>query len=485
MKLFTLLLFFSINLMVIAQPAISWGPEISVADGTMYGNIRPRISVSADGNPLVLFGKGTEGYLFVAKGNGSGFDTPISILPPNVQTYLSYWTGPDLASAGDTVIAVFKALPYETGKIYSVRSVDGGLTYSDTMRVDSHETGRAWMPAIDMDVNGNTILTYMAHEGSSTNPHFIYSKSIDAGLTFSPEIDIDGAVPGEACDCCPAEVVIKGDQEVVLYRNNDVNIRDIYGIYSSDGGLSFPTFANVDQMNWNINSCPSTGPDGVFVANGLVTTFASKGSGFNRCYVSNSSTSGGISFVENLMLTPPMNANGKQIYPRIANDDNTLVVVWAEAETSNNEIFCAISTDGTLTQLNDTKHQVNMISSGSQTNPDIVVNGNEVHLVYQDYNSGDVIYKKGTLSAVSLNELEKKSVLYPNPIFQDETIIIEGVENDLKLNNVKINNALGELIPFEGTIFANRLELKLDKKVGKGTYIIELSEKHTYTFVVQ
>ncbi len=485
MKLVILVFIFAIKFNISAQPAISWGPEIKVADGLLYSNIRPRVCVSADGNPLVLFGKGTEGYLFVSKGNGSTFETPISILPPNLQTYLSYWTGPDFASAGDTIIAAFKALPFETGKIYIVRSVDGGLTFSDTVRVDSHETGRVWFPAIDMDINGNTLLTYMAHEGTDINPHYIYSKSIDGGLTYSPEIDIDGSVPGEACDCCPAEVVIKGNEEVILYRNNDADIRDIYAIYSSDGGLSFPTYENVDQMNWNINYCPSTGPDGVFVPNGLVTTFASKGSGYNRCYVSNNSTSGGISFVENLMLTPPTNINGKQIYPRIANEGNTLVVAWAEAETSNNEVFCAISTDGTLTQLNDTKHQVNLITTGSQTNPDLVVKGNEIHLVYQDYNSGAVIYRKGTLSGVSLNELEKKTVLYPNPIFQNETIIIEGVENDLILKDVKITNILGELISFEGTISNNRLEIKLDKKIGKGTYRIELSEKHNYSFVVQ
>lgn len=404
-----------LSLTTIAQPTISWNDELIVADGATFGNVRPRISLSADGNPLVLFGKGSQGYLFIAKGNGTNFNLPISILPNDLNTYLSSWTGPDLASNGDTVIAVFKALPLDAGKIYVVRSVDGGLSFSDTIRVDSHDLGMVWMPAIDMNEGGKIALTYMAHEGAASNPRYIYSMSTDAGLTFSQETEIGSAITGEACDCCPAEIVLKGDEEVLLYRNNDANSRDIFAIYSFDGGTTFLGTDNVDQLNWNIDYCPSTGPDAVFVQDGLLTVFESKALGHSRVYVSKSNTTGDFSFVERIQLHPPANAVGKQIYPRIANDGNLIVVVWAESEMSNTEIYCALSIDATLNQFTTTKQQVNISTTGIQTNPDVLVNGNEIHVVYQDNAAGNVKYRKGTLSGLSLNELNYEQIIYPNP----------------------------------------------------------------------
>lgn len=487
MKSFFLLSFVLISLTAIAQPTIYWEDEIVVADGPTYGNVRPRISLTADGNPIVLFGKGSQGYLFVAKGNGTNFDTPVSILPSGLQTYLSYWTGPDLAASGDTVIAAFKALPYDVGKVYIVRSTDGGLSFSDTIRADSHDSGMAWMPAIDMNEDGKIVLTYMAHDGESTDPRYIYSMSTDAGLTFSPEIVIDGAIPGEACDCCPAEIVIKGDEEVLLYRNNDADIRDIFAVYSSDGGSTFLGTDNVDQMNWNINYCPSTGPDGAFASDGLLTAFESKGSGYSRVYVSKSNTTGGFSFTERLQLNPPTNTAGKQIYPRIANDGNLMVVTWAEAETTNTEIYCALSIDGTLSQLNTTKQQVNIATTGAQTNPDVIVNGNEIHLVYQDNatGAGNVKYRKGTLSGVSLNELENKQLIYPNPIVQNGELIIEGISS-ADANQIKMVNLLGESILFQSEWVNNhQLRIKIGESISKGSYEIIINEKHHYLIQIQ
>ena len=442
MKAISLFVLLTLSLSAIAQPTIFWEDEIVVADGVTFGNVRPRISLGADGNPLVLFGKGSQGYLFFAKGNGTNFNLPISILPNGLNTYLSYWTGPDLAANGDTVIAVFKALPFDGGKVYVVRSIDGGLSFSDTIRADSHNSGMVWMPAIEMNEEGKIALTYMAHDGAAGNPRYIYSMSTDAGLTFSPEIEIDTAITGEACDCCPAELVMKGDQEALLYRNNDANMRDIFAVYSSDGGTTFLDSDNIDQLNWNIDYCPSTGPDAVFIPDGLLSVFESKASGYSRVYVSKSNTLGDFSFTERIQLNSPTNPVGKQIYPRIANDGNLIVVTWAESEMSNSEIYCALSIDGTLNQFNTTKQQVNLTTAGIQTNPDVLVNGNEIHLVYQDNGAGNVKYRKGTLSGLALDELEDEQIIYPNPT--NGQVCIE-IENQT-IERILVYDLQGQLI---------------------------------------
>lgn len=417
MKLLIQALIALIPFLATSQSIIHWEPEISVADGSVYGNVRPRIAVTANGVPIVLFGKGPAGLLYTSRLNGSVFDTPVTLLPGTMESYLASWTGPDIAAKGDTVIAVFKAMTMDDGHVYSVRSVDGGMTFSDTIRVDDHDLGVAWMPSMDIDENGNPSVTYMAHDAAMTNPRYNVVHSTDQGLTYQSEMDITTAIPEEACDCCPAEYVIDGNQHALLYRNNDLNIRDIYAVYSEDDGLTYPESANVDQLNWSITSCPSTGPHGLFNNSKLITVYASRASGSYRVYVSETATTPSFAFENSTMMTPPVNVNGIQNYPRISGDNDTLVMVWQESETGNPEIFSAFTTSAMTSELLTSKAMVNSSTSGSQTNPDVIYKNGKVHAVYQDASTGDVIYRQGTIGTVSLEENALSLLeVYPNPM---------------------------------------------------------------------
>ena len=74
--------------------------------------------------------------------------------------------------------------------------------------------------------------------------------SLNKGLSFENEMEITLNIPQEACDCCPAEYVISGNQHALLYRNNDANIRDIYAVYSDDDGANYSSYVNVNDLNW-------------------------------------------------------------------------------------------------------------------------------------------------------------------------------------------------------------------------------------------
>ena len=95
---------------------IDWEPEITVAENT-YGNVRPRIVLNKDQNPVVLFGKSSLG-LFVSKFENNAFQIPIQINDPNTLPYITNWTSADFAAYGDTLGVVYKVNPLETGKIY-------------------------------------------------------------------------------------------------------------------------------------------------------------------------------------------------------------------------------------------------------------------------------------------------------------------------------------------------------------------------------
>lgn len=467
------------------MPIIEWGPEISVADGSQYGNVRPRLALNGDGDPIVAFGQNGTNLLFVAKGNGTAFNTPISVLPVGVETYLASWTGADIHAFGDTVIAVFKVLPYEEGKVYSVRSTDGGLTFSDTIRVDNHTTGMAWLPSMSMTAQGNPIVTYMAHDGAATNPRYVYVSSSDGGVTYNPEIEIASLVNGEACDCCPAELVTSGNQQVLLYRNNDANIRDIHAIYSNDNGITFPESENVDLLNWQVTSCPSTGPHGLFSSGNLFSTFASRVSGQYRVYVSKSTANTSLTFDERIMMAEPISVNGKQNYPRISGDDNVQVLVWTEAESNNYEIFSAISTNGSLNDLVTTKQIVNNETASGQTNPDVLYSNDAIHVVFQDGLSGDVIYKKGTISSAGMKQLSiSDKVIYPNPVNVSEAFIYK-TNNDVSISDLKIIDMNGVGVDAVFSKKDERISVKLNGSVAAGQYLlVNLKTQERIAFLV-
>lgn len=467
-------------------PIINWGPEISVADGSVYGNVRPRLALTGDGQPIVSFGQNNTNLLFIAKGNGSTFNTPISVLPPMMETYLASWTGADIDAFGDTVVAVFKALPYEEGKVYSVRSIDGGLTFSDTIRVDNHDSGMAWMPSMSMTAQGNPIVTYMAHDGPSLNPRYVYVSSSDGGVTYNSEIQIASLVNGEACDCCPAELVTNGTKQVLLYRNNDLNFRDIYAVYSNDNGVNFNDSENVDQLNWEVNFCPSTGPHGLFSSNNLYATFASRVSGQYRVYVSKSSANSTVTYNERIMMTEPVSVNGKQNYPRISGDDNVQVIVWSEAESNNYEVYSAISTSGFLSDLLLTKQQMNNITTGTQTNPDVVYKNGVIHVVFQDSSTGDVIYKKGSISSAGILEMKPTNdIVFPNPVSSDLTFQFK-LKKTSQLEEYEVIDLTGREIKAKFVEKDNLVTVILDHSTVSGEYLlVNKSQNEKLKFIVK
>jgi hypothetical protein len=454
-----------------AQPAISWGPEIIVADGAAYGNVRPRIALTEDNVPVVIWGKGAAGILYTARFNGSNFNMPVSLLPANVETYLTSWTGPDIAAKGDTVIAVFKSLPLETGHVLSVRSTDGGITWSDTIRTDSHNNGGvAWLPSMDIDENGNPSVIYMAHDPLWSVPRYVVSHSTDQGVTYQPEMNIATSIADEACDCCPAEYVIEGNQHALLFRNNASNVRDIHAVYSDDDGVTYPETANVDQLNWNVSSCPSTGPDGMFNNGTLLTAYASRESGSYRVYLSETATNPSLGFSARTMMTPPTNTNGTQNFPRIDGSNDTIVMVWQESETSNYEIFAAISTSADPNQLIGTKGMVNVSTTGTQSNPDILYSAGMVHVVYQDSPTGSVIYRRGTVSMVGLGENAVSEIsVYPNPNATG-TFLIKGAPDSIQL----FDN-YGKAVEFDAHLIQGQTFLVLSEEL-HGVFHLRVSK---------
>ncbi len=459
------------SLSTFAQQGIIWEPEMVVANGDTFGNIRPRLSLVND-LPIVMLGKGGNGEVFIVKGNGSGFNAPVGVVPNGMQTYLANWTGPDIASNGNNVVVVFKAQPINTGNIYAVRSTDGGLTFSDTIRVDNFDQGEAWMPALDMDEFGNPHVTYMILDNGGGNERIAIASSANGGASYLPQQVVTSSTPGFACDCCPPELLVKGQYQLALFRNNESNVRDTWGSLSTDGGVSFNSTENLDNLNWMINSCPSTGPHGVIIGDSAYVVAASRGEGAYRVYVSTAGLAGGLNLASVQMMNEPTASLGDtQNYPRISGSGDTLVVIWEEKESGNSEILCSVTTDGNAQTLAAYKSIVNAEPAGFQGKPDVIYKNGFVHVIYQDLAVGDVIYRKGTIADVTgINELNGATVeIFPNPT--NRMAVLRGVEQKF-VKEVEVLDIQGRKVQTSYTWINDELNLDFGVNGSPGTYFV-------------
>jgi|TARA_R110000737_G_scaffold193532_1_gene214815 hypothetical protein len=457
---------------------IIWGNEVEIGDAASNGIVRPRLALTDDNRAMVIMTRIQNGQIYFTQEVAGNFTTPIPLLPSTMQSYIANWTGPDTDVRGDTIVVVFKAMPFEQGHVYSIRSADGGLTFSDTIRVDNHMIGRAWMPSMAMDNDGNPLVTYMVHDANSTNPRYVYSRSTDAGLTYTNEQEIASNINGEACDCCPAEMVSSGNKQVLLFRNNETNVRDIYGVYSNDNGATFGSNDNIDETNWLISSCPASGPHATFIDTSLYTIYMSAASGTNTIYLSKSKANNLLTF-ENRQ-TVSASPNSPQNFPRIASENNVMVAAWSEYVSNNYEIVTAISLNENLAQFSTTNQQANSNSTGTQTNPDIQIKNGVIHLVYQDLGSQKVIYKKGLIGLIGLEEESSiTDIIYPNPISANQEI---SLPKELSNSNYHLFDMSGK----EVHLFSNPEGKLIIPLIDNGMYLLYCEKNSkTYQLIIQ
>jgi hypothetical protein len=411
MRLYILSLFVGLSLLGAGQTDITWSASVDVAPAS-NDNLHPRLALDGDGNPLVLWGK-SSGEAKFARWNGSAFTMPVSLNPMDAAVFTSSWAGPDIASSGDTVYAVFKQSPEDEGVIFIVRSTDGGMSFGEAVQVENIGDSLSRFPTVAIDGNGNPVVGFMKFNSEFGDAQWAVARSNDMGQSFNADAQASGWGDATVCDCCPGGIVASGDNVAMLYRNNAGNIRDTWAALSNDGGMSFPDGVNVDQQNWMLMSCPSSGPDGFMKGDTLYSVFMNGSSGTNLVYFSKTSMTD-VSSDGGTPLTGDFSGLNSQNFIRIANDGNAAVIAWKQVVSSQSQLALLYTSEITSGWPTEYSIPVPM----HVVNVDVAMSGNEIHLVWQDDNSGTVKYMKGTVSipsnisrALAYDGLN----VYPNP----------------------------------------------------------------------
>lgn len=449
-----------------AQTAIWWDDAKFVSEDMDFGYKRPRIEMTANGIPVIVWNSSMNAY--VSRWNGDGFNLPQRI--NHTACAGDFWMGPEIAAKGDTVYVTYKETPENlTDKhIFVKASFDGGVTFGDPVQVDTNTTEfLTRFTTLDIDPQGNPVVAYMRFNADYTEHAWITTVSNDLGQSFEDGVIANTGlgVDEEACDCCPGTIIKNKDYQIMMYRNNAANIRDSYAAISTNGGASYATTTNIDGNNWNISSCPSSGPDGFIIGDTLYGAYLSK----NRVYysktsLSNASGTGSMRIMDDVtdLLT--------QNYPRIATNGAHYASAWVQTIRPRPQITFTFS-DNIHQPLSTNWETLEQTSSQSV---DIAMNDNEIFVVWQDNMDDLVKYKRGKISSVGINESqENEIVIGPNPTSGTVRFSLDDNYENVQMTVYDLAGKTYKLRSL-GSVQTNQMvEMNLEE-LPQGSYIIQL-----------
>jgi hypothetical protein len=250
-------------------------------------------------------------------------------------------------------------------------------------------------------------------------------RSYDGGNTFTMEQPAHLNVNGVPCECCPPTFLNKDENAYVIYRNNDNNRRDIVMTMSSDSGMTFTTVSEVDQTNWTISSCPTAGAEAAFYRDSVLILWKSS----NKLYYGCGHNVSGATGPDNL-LEPALAASVVQKHPVVQTIGDTVIYLWDDRRTTNYDCYMSIVGNGaqqitTPFVLSDT---TGTAESGTQQTPHVALEGDRLHIVYQNSGTGLVMYRTATIgSGVGIAEHIGKSTVEIFPIPAAEGFQVKNV----------------------------------------------------------
>jgi hypothetical protein len=281
-----------------------------------------------------------------------------------------------------------------------IKSFDGGLTFSDTIRVSADNPNHKYrMGNIVINSDGNPVVSYMQYLLNWMEPQQMVNTSNNYGSSFNGAIEGSALAPGEPCDCCKSSLVSSGDDLFLLFRNNHNNERNSFISKSTDGGLSFIATTDLDDYDWILNSCPATTPRGVIIGDSVIIIKRSGATGNNEIVCSSVNTIDlNYSYNNNVDLIVGV----QQDYPEIAANKDTIVAVWQDNRSGMQDCYISVSTDG-ASSLYGSISFTDSTTGGYKSDPDVAYVKGNIHLVYLDNTQHKILYVRAFFDV--LNEV--------------------------------------------------------------------------------
>ena len=415
---------------------LNMSPTYILSSGSSEGYERPRIVITANSSPFVIWSKpSTPKAIKGRKWNGNSFDSAFDLVSADLIP--TGFIGPEISAKGDTLYLIFESLLHNNHVIYLKCSFDGGLTFSDTIRVsDNSNTHKFAMPNVSVREDGNPIISYMQCSPNWTDWKQVVKTSFNYGITFSTAVDVSSLAPGEPCDCCQSTLVTNGNSVYLLFRNDDSNVRNTYIAKSTDEGLTFTATQDLDDINWVLNSCPTSSPVGAVIGDSIMVVRRNGGSGVNELYKSNVSMG---DLQKSYFYQLESSGSSLQDKAEIATDLNNFVSVWEENRNGNKECFYSVIGSNGESLYNGVVSD--SATFGHRIEPDIAYGGpylGDFSIVYTASNQQEIHFLYGPLmyiTSIDENHVSNNKKLHKSINFLGEDIIYKSNKPFINIYN--------------------------------------------------
>ena len=354
----------------------SFTPQVAV---DLAGNIYMVWEDDTDTNSNILFSRSTDG--------GATFSAP-----KNISNSSGFSFNPSIAvdTHGSINVAWEDDTPSNLDVMYS-RSTDAGLTFSTPINV-SHDPADSANPQIAVDTSGNI---YIVWENDTLNLGIVFSRSTDAGVTFSTPAILSINAAGSVS---PQLAVDLGGNISVVWEDDTLAHSDISFSRSADHGATFSTPMSLSNNVGNSLSPQIT----VDLAGNINVAWESESPG-NSDIIFSRSADKGVTFSAPMSLS---NSLGQSRNPQIALDaGGNINVVWTDNNPSdfNPDIFFARSNDGGITfSIPQNLSQ----DSGASSIPVLIVDaGANIDVAWEDNTPGnrDIFFTRSADSGATFS----------------------------------------------------------------------------------
>ncbi|HEQ79236.1 MAG TPA: hypothetical protein ENN76_03105, partial [Euryarchaeota archaeon] len=309
--------------------------------------LAPRVANDGNGKVYVTWMERRSGQwnirFAVSTNNGTTFDLEHDLTSSEPSTSPHQYPDIALGPNGEIYI-VYQGVIDTITRIYLKKSVDGGLTFSPAVEVDTASPATVqWKPTVDVANNGNV---HVAWTDFRYGNHTIFSAmSSNGGASFFSGVQVSDSLDN-ARDSPDIAVGGNGYVYIVWYDNRNYfgpppgSDFDIYFSRSTNGGATFSPNVRIEDNPEGLDSySPKVASDDA----GRVYVVWDQ----NSQIMFSKSNDGGVTFSKDLLITNDLEDVSHQApFIVVSKDGQTILVSWSDYRSGSMDVYFSKSVNG-------------------------------------------------------------------------------------------------------------------------------------------
>jgi hypothetical protein len=250
-----------------ADGGATFGPEILVAGGpgqpsaitfdSRSPNRTAKATLSADGKVYLVYingdPQGDWGLRFVRSDDmGQSWTAPVDLVKRGDPQH-GVWELGEISANGAGRVAVTFREQWERKDGYVLASSDRGQSWTTPVRLDRGDTTGDLLstrPKVVVDAAGTIHAVFRQNRGQGYQIWF--TRSTDGGVTFDTERNFDAVLPpGERTNSDCPDLAVANDGSVLVAFWDRFGASRLYGVRSTDNGVTFTKTFQVDVFSGN------------------------------------------------------------------------------------------------------------------------------------------------------------------------------------------------------------------------------------------